>query len=72
MHPCIEIVFEDHHHVDAPQEPTEHDTLVDALAPAKRIARVGYLPPKFLNAARWSSPQYFEHALSCFQSHRPS
>src|SRR5262249_53883074 len=56
-HQRIELVFQDHHHVDAPQELTEHDSLVDAPALPKRIARVGYLLPVLERCALVVSPE---------------
>ena len=41
----VEAVLQDHHHVDAAQQLAQHDALVDALAPAERIARVARPPP---------------------------
>src|SRR5215470_9623805 len=60
-HQRIELIFQDHHHVNAPQEFSEHDTLVDTLALAERIARIRYLLPVFERCALVVPPKLRAH-----------
>ena len=56
-HQRVELVLQDHHHVDPAQQLAQHDALVDALAPAQRIARVAHLFPVLEGGALIIAPE---------------
>ena len=54
----VEAVLQQHQHVEAAQEFAQHDALVDTLAPAQRIARVGHLLPILERGTAVVAPEF--------------
>ena len=54
----VEAVFEDHHHIEAAQQLAQHDTLVDTLAAAERVARIADLFPIPEGGAAVVAPEF--------------
>ena len=53
----VEVVLEDHQHVDAAEQLAQHDALVHALAPVQPVARVGDLLPVLEGGALVVAPE---------------